>query len=287
MFNLKSCIVGLLVGASSAGCAERSENEESSDLNFSLRSSAVSRDFNNGTIYVVKRGDSLSAIVKNYDGLSVSKIAELNNIKNINKIYPGQELIIPAEYFDSETEAFRKQGLVAANLQNDWPDLAVSMIKEFEGLKLETYRCSAGVCTIGWGHTEGVTPDTVIRLDQAERYLEQDLKKAENLMDQYIKVPLSPHQKAALLSLTFNLGEQLYKNKEGRPTNTLLTINSLNAKNEQSFLEWQDSVSKAMLRWHFVGTEPVPGLHARRCREVEVFRMDSYRNYKEIFLSRL
>jgi GH24 family phage-related lysozyme (muramidase) len=31
-----------------------------------------------------------------------------------------------------------------------------SLIKKFEGCKLESYRCSADVLTIGYGHTRGV-----------------------------------------------------------------------------------------------------------------------------------
>ena len=41
--------------------------------------------------YTVKKGDTLSGIAKKYN-TTVSKLAELNNIKNINKIYVGQTL---------------------------------------------------------------------------------------------------------------------------------------------------------------------------------------------------
>ena len=29
----------------------------------------------------------------------------------------------------------------------------VDLIKQFEGLKLNAYKCPAGIWTIGWGHT--------------------------------------------------------------------------------------------------------------------------------------
>ena len=32
----------------------------------------------------------------------------------------------------------------------------LDLIKTFEGLELEAYRCAAGVWTIGYGHTKGV-----------------------------------------------------------------------------------------------------------------------------------
>ena len=33
---------------------------------------------------------------------------------------------------------------------------AREIIKHFEGLKLESYKCPAGIWTVGWGHTSGV-----------------------------------------------------------------------------------------------------------------------------------
>ena len=47
----------------------------------------------NEITYIVKKGDTLSAIAKKY-GTTVSKIAKKNNIKNVNKIYVGQVLKI-------------------------------------------------------------------------------------------------------------------------------------------------------------------------------------------------
>ena len=45
-------------------------------------------------VYVVKSGDTLSSIAKKYE-TTVSKIAKLNNIKNINMIVVGQQIQIP------------------------------------------------------------------------------------------------------------------------------------------------------------------------------------------------
>ena len=44
----------------------------------------------NPVYYVVKKGDTLSKIAKNY-GVSISQLAKWNNIKNVNLIYPGQK----------------------------------------------------------------------------------------------------------------------------------------------------------------------------------------------------
>lgn len=48
---------------------------------------------NSNSIYIVKSGDTLSYIALKYD-TTVNRLVELNNIKNRNLIYPGQEIIV-------------------------------------------------------------------------------------------------------------------------------------------------------------------------------------------------
>lgn len=56
--------------------------------------SSNSNDTENETIiYIVKRGDTLSQIARNYQ-TTVKNIAKQNNIQNVNLIYPGQKLTI-------------------------------------------------------------------------------------------------------------------------------------------------------------------------------------------------
>ena len=43
--------------------------------------------------YIVKRGDTLTQIARRY-GTTVNRLAQINNIKNVNKIYVGQVLLI-------------------------------------------------------------------------------------------------------------------------------------------------------------------------------------------------
>ena len=51
-------------------------------------------DANNDTLtYVVKRGDTLTQLARRY-GTTVNRLAQINNIKNVNKIYVGQVLLI-------------------------------------------------------------------------------------------------------------------------------------------------------------------------------------------------
>lgn len=44
-------------------------------------------------VYIVKKGDTLSKIAKDYK-TTVDKLAKDNNIKNVNLIYVGQKIII-------------------------------------------------------------------------------------------------------------------------------------------------------------------------------------------------
>ena len=47
-----------------------------------------------GKTYTVQRGDTLSGIARKF-GTTVTVLAQLNNIKDVNKIYVGQVLRLP------------------------------------------------------------------------------------------------------------------------------------------------------------------------------------------------
>ena len=55
----------------------------------------------------------------------------------------------------------------------------IELIKSFEGYRLDAYRDTRGIWTIGYGHTGGVTQGQRITAGQAEEYLKADLAKAE------------------------------------------------------------------------------------------------------------
>ena len=52
--------------------------------------------------YKVVKGDTLSGIAKRY-GTTVSALAKLNNIKNVNRIYVGQVLYISGKPSSAQT----------------------------------------------------------------------------------------------------------------------------------------------------------------------------------------
>jgi lysozyme len=82
---------------------------------------------------------------------------------------------------------------------------AINLIKQFESLRLEAYRCPAGVWTIGWGHTAGVREGLRITEDLAEEFLRRDIAQVDQGLATVIHVPLTQGQHDALVSLCFNL----------------------------------------------------------------------------------
>ena len=85
----------------------------------------------------------------------------------------------------------------------------IDFIKNLEGFREKPYRDQAGVWTIGYGHTYGVTQfDPIIDIRQAEILLEEDLDPVEEYLSkpQTIGIPLTQSEFNALASFVFNLG---------------------------------------------------------------------------------
>lgn len=133
----------------------------------------------------------------------------------------------------------------------------IDLIKSFEGLKLKSYKCPAGVWTIGYGTTKGVTPGMEITQKQAEELLKRDLRYFELWVDKLIDVPLSQPQFDALVSFTYNLGEGALKGSTLR-----------------KFLNQgrYDLVPDQFLRWNKANKKVLPGLTRRREAEAKMFK---------------
>lgn len=132
----------------------------------------------------------------------------------------------------------------------------LNLIKQFEGLRLQSYRCSAHVWTIGYGHTAGVEPGDIITAEQADALLLEDVIEAERSVNRYISAPLTQHQFDALVSFTFNLGSGNLR------TSTLLK--KLNAGD-------YPGAAREFLRWVNAGGKKLPGLLRRREAEKTLF----------------
>lgn len=135
------------------------------------------------------------------------------------------------------------------------------IIKE-EGERLTAYRCPAGVWTIGVGHTGAVTPGMTITKEQSRNLLKLDLLKFENAVNRYTKRDLKQHEFDALVSFSFNVGTQAFKE-----STLLKKINN----NENL-----DSIKKEFYKWRFGGGKVLPVLIARRKREFDLFKEGNY-----------
>ena len=124
-----------------------------------------------------------------------------------------------------------------------------ALIKKFEGCKLDSYRCSANVATIGYGHTKGVSDGDSCTKDEADQMLAEDLEEFEGYVDKLVTVDLEQNQFDALVAWTFNLG----------PTN-LKSSTMLRVLNEGK----HENVPSEMKRWNKAGGETLEGLIRRR-----------------------
>lgn len=147
----------------------------------------------------------------------------------------------------------------------------VNLVKHFEGLhklqkdgSVKAYKCPAGIWTIGYGHTEGVTEDMVITKEEAEDLLLEDLTDFSKQVLAVVRVPMSQAQFDALVSFTYNVGIGNLK------ASTLLK--KLNAGDYDGaaaeFPKWNKARVDGQL-------QPLAGLTRRRTAEAALFAMDA------------
>jgi len=132
----------------------------------------------------------------------------------------------------------------------------IELIKKYEGLKLKAYKCSAGVWTIGYGHTKNVKQGDVITEGQAEILLIYDLFDFENCIKKNVTIPLTQNQFDALVSLCFNIG-----------CGNFLKSTLLKKLNEGKIAE----AAKEFLKWNKADGKELAGLTKRRQEEMELF----------------
>lgn len=146
---------------------------------------------------------------------------------------------------------------------NSWgiynPAIASDFVKQFEGRELKAYQCSAGVWTIGYGHTKGVKEGDEISASEVEQLLVEDLTAIADDLNRLVNVPVSDGQYIALLSLAFNIGATALKKS------TLLF--HLNHKR-------YDEAAAEFDKWIYAGGKVSEGLKRRRAAERELFEND-------------
>jgi len=132
----------------------------------------------------------------------------------------------------------------------------LALVRACEGLRLEAYRDTSDVWTIGYGHTRGVAPGDSISTERAEQFLEADLMEAERAVSALVKVPLTDNQFSALVSFVFNAGEGAFAKST-----------MLRKLNEGGY-----GLVPAYLRsWIFDNGRVLPGLVKRRAAEATLW----------------
>ena len=134
----------------------------------------------------------------------------------------------------------------------------IDLIKSFEGLRLDSYRCSANVATVGYGHTgPDVRIPMTITEERAEELLREDLARFETGVEALIgSTPTNDNQFSALVSLAFNIG------LGALATSTVLKRHKLGNKL---------GAANAILMWNRGGGRVLKGLMRRREAERKLY----------------
>ncbi|MGB3298551.1 MAG: lysozyme [Phormidesmis sp.] len=131
------------------------------------------------------------------------------------------------------------------------------LIKSFEGLRLKAYRDAVGIWTIGYGTTRGVKPNMSISGADAEHFLQQDLIRFEQAINEAVSAPVNDNQFSALVSFTYNVGSGALR------SSTLLKL--LNARDDLR------RTAAEFPRWNKAGGRVLEGLTRRRNAERSLF----------------
>jgi len=139
----------------------------------------------------------------------------------------------------------------------------VDLIKEFEGLRLDSYYCASQILTIGYGHTgPDVWVGQVITEQEAEKLLRDDLEIFEQAVSELIDIDLTQNQFDALVSFTFNCGDGALEQSSLR--------RRLNKGEDPNTVAEEE-----LPRWNKGANGPLAGLTRRREAEVKLFTLDS------------
>ena len=139
----------------------------------------------------------------------------------------------------------------------DYSDMGLALTRSFEGLRLAAYQDSAGVWTIGYGHTgPEVHRGQCIGEIEAEALLRADLAVAVECVRRAVQVALAQHQFDALVDFCFNVGR-----------GSFLGSSLLRYVNQGEF----DSAAVQFGLWVHAGGKVLPGLVRRRAAEAALF----------------
>lgn len=172
---------------------------------------------------------------------------------------------VPPEALKEFEELYRSAPAAKEPLDPPWLAPTLTFLRQWEGLRLEAYRCSAGVPTIGYGATSingrPVQLGDTCTKEAAETLLRQQV--LETYAPAVFRLlPMaqkwSPNRIAALVSFTFNLGAGALEESTLR----------------KRLLAGEDPakvVSEELPKWVHAGEAVSVGLERRRAAEVALF----------------
>jgi GH24 family phage-related lysozyme (muramidase) len=176
--------------------------------------------------------------------------------------------LIPASLLHRENEWFHTWSQAGKQPDPDWLAPALAIIKEWEGLRLEAYKCPAGVWTIGYGTTRYSGPSGgPVRKDDTITVQQADYMLQTALFDLFAPgvfhlIPNSKkwsgNQIAALISFAYNVGLAALEDSTLRKR--------LNANEDPVKV-----VSEELPKWVHADGKVLDGLVRRRNAEVALF----------------
>lgn len=153
----------------------------------------------------------------------------------------------------------------------NYSSTGLALTRSFEGLRLAAYQDSAGVWTIGYGHTgPGVHSGQRITEPQAETLLRADLAVAIDCVRRAVKVALTQGQFDALVDFCFNAGSGNFLGS------TLLRL--VNA-------DQMENAGREFGLWVHAGGRVIPGLVRRRVAEAALFASHGLNPVEEVAIS--
>lgn len=156
---------------------------------------------------------------------------------------------------------------VLPNKSLAWPVpwRAVELVALKEGLRLRAYLCPAGVPTIGWGETEGVSLGMTWTKAQADERLCAELGRYADRVRSLCRITPSDTQLGALVCLAYNIG-----------LTALAKSSVLKAHNRGDFA----AAARAFGLWNKAKVQGklvvVAGLTTRRAAEAALYLEDAH-----------
>ena len=133
-------------------------------------------------------------------------------------------------------------------------EILIKLIKESEGCKLTSYKCPAGIWTIGYGQTKGIKEGMTWTQNQADEDLVKTALEVLNRSIKYspILATANMEKQAAIADFIYNLGVGNYA------TSTL--------KKKVDVGDWMSAASE-IKRWDKAAGKVLKGLTVRRAKE--------------------